>query len=510
MEQVVNKNGKRNWRKRAYAGLLLSAATAGALSAQTFTPLTSFNSTDGANPYYAGLVQGTDGNLYGTTVDGGANTTSYCIYGCGTVFKIARNGNLTTLYNFCSQSGCTDGQSPQTGVIQATNGDFYGTTFYNGANCAPYGCDTVFKVTPNGKLTTLYSFCSQSGCTDGVGPHAGLIQATNGDFYGVTNLGETYSSGTIFKITPSGRLTTLYSFCSQTSEEICTDGAYPYGGLVQAANGDIYGTTSAGGFPPVENGSGGGTVFKITLGGKLTTLYSFCGQSGCGYGPLGTLVQASNGDFYGTTWGGGAAGWGTIFRITQRGKVSTFYSFCSQAGCADGGYPQPGLIQATDGNLYGTNWYGGANGGVDGYGTVFRITPAGSLTTLYNFCSQPACVDGGGPDAALYQSTDGEFYGTTSAGGASGDGTVFSLSVGLGPFVETLPTSGTPGATIKILGTNLTGTTGVTFSGTAAAFEVVSPSEILAVVPVGATSGKVQVTTPDGTLSSNVRFRVHP
>jgi uncharacterized repeat protein (TIGR03803 family) len=194
---------------------------------------------------------------------------------------------------------------------------------------------------------------------------------------------------------------------------------------------------------------------------------------------------------------------GTVFRITAGGKLTTLYDFCSQANCTDGSYPN-GLVQATNGDFYGTTNQSGAYGA----GTVFKITPAGTLTTLYNFCSQTNCADGAYPLAGLMQDTNGNLYGTTFEGGAYGLGTVFTLSVGLGPFVETQTTSGKVGAAVKILGTNLTGATSVTFNGTPALFTVVRPSEITTTVPAGATTGTVQVVTPSGTLSSNVSFRV--
>jgi len=471
--------------------ILLVAAS----PAQTFTTLLNFDYTNGATPY-AGLVQATNGNLYGTTGYGGANWRG-CEgdAGCGTVFKITPSGKLTTLYSFCSQSGCTDGQLPAATLIQATNGSFYGTT------TGVYG--TIFKITPSGTLTTLYSFCSQSGCTDGDQPWAGLVQATNGDLYGTTYLGGASDNGTVFKITPSGKLTTLYNFCSQSN---CTDGANPLAGLIQATNGDLYGTTSGGG------ADGYGTIFRITPSGKLTTLYSFCSQSGCADGAnpyYGALVQATNGNLYGTTYAGGTNRYGTIFEITPSGTLTTLYSFCQQSGCPDGKSPQAGLVQATDGNFYGTTYIGGAKD----HGTIFKITSSGTLTTLYSFCSQSNCTDGFDTWPGLVQDTNGTFYGTTQNGGDSSScpgrcGTVFSLSVGLGPFVETLPTSGKVGAAVKILGTNLTGATSVTFNGTAAVFKVVSKSLITTSVPTGATTGTVEVTTPKGTLKSNVVFRV--
>jgi uncharacterized repeat protein (TIGR03803 family) len=507
--------GKLNWAKRACFALLVCATTAIALPAQSFTALQSgsitpatpnetialpaqtfetlhsFDGTDGTVPY-AGLVQATDGNFYGTTTYGGVNSF-------GTVFKITPGGTVTTLYAFCSQIDCAGGNSPYAGLVQATDGNFYGTTFFNGAN----GGGTVFKITPGGTLRTLYSFCSQTDCADGLLPEAGLVQGTDGNLYGTTFEGGANSNGTIFKITPGGALTTLYSFCSQSG---CTDGNYPAAGLIQAADGNFYGTTVKGG------ANGYGTVFKITPSGTLTTLYSFCSQSGCtdGENANAGLVQGTDGNFYGTTPTGGASGYGTVFEITSGGTLTTLYSFCSQSACTDGTYPgEGGLVQATDGNFYGTTSGGGANttvcGGY-GCGTVFKITPFGNLTTLHSF----DLTDGAWPYARLVQDTNGNFYGTTTGGGAKAYGTVFSLSVGLPPFVETQPTSDWVGAAVKILGNNLEGATGVMFNGHAAVFKVVSSSLITTAVPAGATTGLVDVVTPSGTLLSNVPFRVVP
>ena len=484
MKRIVNALGKLNWGKRAYAVFVLCATTAIALPAQTFTTLHSFNGTDGASPE-AAPVQATNGSLYGTTPGGGAN-------GGGTVFRITPSGTLTTLYSFCAQSGCPDGELSIAGLVQATNGDFYGTTAGGGVNGSG---GTVFKITPGGTLTTLYSFCAQSGCPHGASPYAELVQATNGDFYGTTSFGGANNVGTIFEITPGGTLATLHSFDA-------TDGAEPFAGLVQATNGDFYGTTYAGG----ANNSG--TVFKITPGGTLTTLYTFCSQgSNCADGsdPSG-LVQATNGNLYGTTFIGGSQinpAQGTAFKFTPSGTLTTLHDFSYVTGGAN---PAAGLVQATDGNFYGTTENDGAHHG----GTIFMITPKGKLTTLYNFCSQTGCTDGQTPLATLVQDTDGSFYGTAAAGGANGNGTVFSLSVGLGPFVETQTTSGKVGTAIKILGTDLTGATSVAFNGTAAMFTVVSRYLITTTVPAGASTGRVQVVTPIGTLSSNARFRVVP
>jgi uncharacterized repeat protein (TIGR03803 family) len=515
---------KLDWRNRACAAVLLWATAPLGLSAQTFKRLHRFDRTDGANPY-AGMVQATGGNLYGTTYNGGANTTGCFGFGCGTVFKITPSGTLTTLYSFCSQTGCTDGTEPFGGLVQVTDGNFYGTTYAGGSgvNCRTpkVGCGTIFKITPSGTLTTLYSFCSESGCTDGAGPETGLVQGSGGNFYGetvqggnITNCLSRYGCGTIFKITPSGTLTTLHRFCSQSG---CPDGANPEAALVQATDGNFYGTTYSGGPKGNDCGSGGcGTLFKITPSGTLTTLHRFCSQkSGCtdGANPEAALVQATDGNFYGTTPYGGANGYaiGTVFKITPSGTLTTLYSFCSQSGCPDGIRPGGALVQATDGNFYGTTVFG-----ANGYGTIFQITPSGTLTTLYTFCSQVGCPDGDSPFAGLVQDTSGMLYGTTYYGGTTrcrtlpGCGTVFSLSVGLGPFVKAQPASGKVGRSVQILGTNLTGATSVTFNGTVADFKVVLDSLIKTTVPEGATTGTVEVVTPGGTLSSNVPFRVRP
>jgi len=464
-------------------GLAQESPSTDISSAQTLTTIHNFNGTDGHLPF-AALAQATDGNLYGTTYYGGAG-------GSGNVFKVSPTGTLKTAYSFCSERDCADGEYSYAVPVQGTDGNFYGTTYVGGANDQ----GTVFKLSPSGTLTTLHSFDG----TDGAEPLAGLVQATNGSCYGTTYLGGSKGDGSVFKVTPNGTFTTLHSFCSQSG---CADGKNPYAALILGTDGNLYGTTLEGG------AHGDGTVFKITPSGTLTTLHSLCSRSGCADGefPQTGLLQASDGNFYGTTILGGSYGNGTIFKMTPTGTLTTLYNVCSQSGCPDGNYLYAGLTQATDGNLYGIMDIGGANG----YGTIFKITLSGTLTTLYSFCSQSGCTDGEYPGGALVQDTNGNLYGTTDDGGANGYGTVFSLSVGLGPFVVTLPTSGTVGAAVKILGTNLTGATSVRFNGTTAAFAVASSSEITTTVPAGATTGTVEVVTPRGTLSSNAPFRVTP
>jgi len=487
--------------KTACVVLLLCAATASVSPAQTFKRLASFDGTNGAGPW-GDLVQGLDGNLYGATQLGGA-------YSAGTIFKITRGGALTTLYSFCAAANCPDGSAPNGGLVQSADGTFYGTTSGGGA----YQSGTVFSMTPSGALTTLYSFCAQSNCTDGSGPLAGLVQATDGNFYGTTVYGGVsglgkYGAcggiggppgepiapgcGTVFRITLGGTLTTLHTFCAQNS---CPDGVYP-GGLIQATDGELYGITWAGTL------SNNGTVFKITPGGQLATLHSFDG--GDGSQPMGRLVQATDGNFYGAT----LYGYGShIFRITPSGTLTTLYVFCATYPCTDGDQPYAGMVQGTDGNFYGTLHSGGATGS----GTVFQATPSGTMTDLRSFCDQPTiCVYGEVPWAGLVQATNGTFYGTAYSGGAYLHGTVYSLSVGLGWFVKTLPTIGTVGSTIQIMGTDFTGATALTFNGSPAPFTLLSSTQIQTTVPSGAGTGSVKVTIPSGTLSSKPAFRVRP
>jgi uncharacterized repeat protein (TIGR03803 family) len=494
----------------------LLCAAAVASPAQTFTSLASFDGTNGGWPEYESLVQGTDGNFYGTTAVGGnLSCDPPYDFGCGTIFKISAVGALTAVYSFCPQTGCADGAGPVSGLILGTDGNFYGTTSGGGTTNSqcPYGCGTVFRVTPAGALSTLYRF----NFSDGDSPHAPLVQGTDGNFYGTTSAGGANGSecsglgcGTVFKITSAGQLTTLYSFCAQSN---CTDGSNPYAGLVQATNGTFYGTTYEGG-SSANCPYGCGTVFAITAAGKLTTLHSF--DSSDGRYPDAGLVQAANHKFYGTTAGGGSStacntfGCGTVFAITSAGKLTTLYNFCSQNNCADGVDPTAVLVQATDGNFYGTTNGGGTSSACyRGCGSIFEITAAGKLTTIFSF----DLADGATPYGGLLQATNGTFYGTTYDGGSNDDcagggcGTVFSLATGLGPFVETNPTSGKVGKKVTILGNSLSGATSVKFNGTAAKFKA-SDSEITTHVPTGTTSGFVTVTTPGGTLKSNLVFRV--
>ena len=345
----------------------------------------------------AWLVQGSDGNFYSTTEYGGAS-------GDGTVFQVTTNGTLTTLVSFNG----TNGGYPCAGLVQGSDGNFYGTTPQGGL----LGDGTVFQMTPAGVLTTLVSFNG----TNGSYPYAGLVQGTNGNFYGTTASGGASGMGTVFEMTPAGVLTTLVSFNN-------TDGAVPLGALVQSSDGNFYGTTFQGGnlnYGGIFGNSGAGTVFKMTPSGVLTTLVDFSG--GHGENPAGGLVQGTNGSFYGTTSIGGnlslnsGYGFGTVFKMTPAGALTTLVWL----NLANGYNPSAGLVQGSDGNLYGTTDGGGAGIG----GTVFKMTPAGALTTLVSFNG----ADGNAPAAPLMRGSDGNFYGTTEYGGPGGGGTVFQVT----------------------------------------------------------------------------------
>jgi uncharacterized repeat protein (TIGR03803 family) len=482
---------------------LFGFSLATAASAQTFRTLIDFNQTDGEQPL-SPVVQGTDGNLYGTTVLGGSSSTIY--YNGGTVYQMLPGGTINTLYNFCSRdSSCTDGSEPQGNLLPGRHNDFYGITVSGGA----YAAGTVFEITQGGVLTTVYDFCALRNCADGEVPTL-LVEGIDGNFYGTTSSGGLFDHGTFFKITPAGALTTLSSLKSGAD--------YPNVGLMRTSDGDFYGTFSGG----VGNH---GAIIRITPAGKLITVHAFCLQGfpcSDGADPFGTLLQADDGNLYGTTSFGGTDNFGTIFKIDASGTLTTLYNFCPQNNCVDGGNPINGLLQASDGNFYGVTDYGGtgSNPGCDvTCGTIFKITPTGSLTVLHDFCTQGGvtCTDGYDPlipSPSLMQATNGQIFGTTERGGGktlcmgSGCGTIFSLSGGLAPFVEAVPNFGKAGRTVSILGNNLTGTTAVSFNDTQATFTVVSDTNILAHVPAGATTGTITVTAPGGALSSLTPFHI--
>jgi uncharacterized repeat protein (TIGR03803 family) len=333
------------------------------------------------------------------------------VHNSGTVFRVTAKGKLTTLYSFCKNVYCPDGGGPEGGLVQVNDASFYGITEGGGAR----GWGTIFRITRSGKLTTIHSFDSSSGAT----PLGTLLRGRDGNFYGTTSAGGKYGYGTVFKLTTKGKVTVVYDFCSKP---YCTDGSTPTAGLVQASDGKFYGTTSQGGLANGDCGFTCGTIFNLTSAGKLTTLYKFCSQPNCtdGEDPRAGLIQADDRNFYGTTVGGGAYIGGTVFKIDPSGELTTLHSFCPPSDCSDGNAPYAGLIEAADGNFYGATIEGSQN-----YGTIFKISRAGVLTVLHSF----DWTDGATPWATLLQAPDGTFYGTTVQGGSGNAGTVFQFTV---------------------------------------------------------------------------------
>jgi len=313
------------------------------------------------------------------------------------------------LYAF---AGATDGANPRGGLIQGADGNLYGTTSQGGAA----GAGTVFQLTPAGTLTVVYAF---TGANDGGYPYAGVIQGADGNFYGTTYQGGASGAGTVFRLTPTGTITVLSAFTGGA------DGAYPYGGVILGTDGNLYGTASQGG------AANAGIVFQLTPDGTLTALHAFAGGATDGTYPLGGLIQGSDGNFYGTTLFGGSADSGTVFQVTPAGTTSILYAF---TGANDGAYPYAGVIQASDGNFYGTSQSGGAFGA----GTAFRLTTKPSLITW----NTPALIVYGTPlgDAQLNAtaSVPGVFTYTPPAGTVLHAGSQ-TLTVSFTPTDTTLP-----------------------------------------------------------------------
>lgn len=336
----------------------------------------------------------------------------------------ASGQTLTTLHIFAGG----DGSAPGGILAQGTNGNIYGITTAGGAH-PNWG--TVFEVSPSGTFTSLWSF---TGGVDGGAPEGGIIRGTDGNLYGTTQSGggdpNCPGCGTVFRIISSNVFTNLHSFGS-------LDGAaWPSAPLAQGSDGYLYGTTWKGGNTNLNGGTGLGVVFRMSTDGSSTNLHVFNGNDG--FDPNGPLVQSTDGNFYGTTEYGGylnlnfGLGDGTVFRISPTGDFTNLYLFTGDA--SDGGVPISGLTRCVDGNFYGTT----TSGGTGNQGTVFRITPSGTLTTLWSFCSQPSCTDGMLPNG-LTQGSDGNFYGTTRNGSLfriTPDGNLTNLYPVGGPFFQ--------------------------------------------------------------------------
>jgi uncharacterized repeat protein (TIGR03803 family) len=473
----------------AIAVLVLAVATSTTAHAQGFSVLHDFlgtNSGDGCNPTYSGIVaQGRDGNMYGTTYAGGAPSFTNNV---GSVFQVTPAGALTLIHSFRGDE--TEGWYPFGGLTLGTDGYFYGTTKYYGpSGGSPFGA--VFQITPGGGLTYPYIF---QGGTDGRYPTAPPIQGIDGNWYGTTQ-GDFSNPGSVYKLTLPGTLTVLHSF---------VHGEQPQDPLVQATDGNFYGTTHYGGT------SNNGSVFRITPDGKkFTVIYNF--DTTHGQAPYAPLIQGADGNFYGTTTSGGSAGGGVVFKLTPARKITVLYNFIQGDTPS---VPIGGLVQATDGFLYGTTSEGNSQGGITSNGTIFRISGKKTSTPsyLHDFDQYPT---GRGPQDTLLQDTNGILYGDTIEGGVPnvGCGVFYQLNQGLNPFVSLLFISGKVGDSIGILGQGFTGTTSVSFNGAPAAFTLdpVTPDTYLtATVPSGTTKGKVTVVSPTVNLTSNKVFNVVP
>jgi uncharacterized repeat protein (TIGR03803 family) len=457
---------------------MLVLAVAGAAvpaQAQTYTVIHDFTgfAPDAATMNAQAIAQGRDGNLYSTTEFGGTNG--------GTVFSVTPSGTLTVVNNI--------GFVPRSGVTLGTDGNFYGTDLDGGPqNCNGgfAGCGEVYKITPAGVETVLHIFTDLG---DGAFPFSAPIEGTDGKFYGTAS--GVSGLSTAYSVTSDGVFTLLHTFTA-------AEGQYVYAGLVQGTDGNFYGVAWAGGPPP-----GWGTIFKMTPAGAVTVLHNFTNTDGAQ--PSYPLIQLSDGNFYGVALQSGFTG--CIFKITSNGTYTVLHSFASTA--LEGENPSSSLVQATDGKLYGVC----ANGGTLGGGTIYSITTTGTFSVLYNFDGNNN-TNGDHPQSPLRQNTNGTLYGGTNNGGTStnctqGCGVVYSLDMGLGPFVNLVTASGRVGDQIGILGQGFTNASVVKFGGTQATTITLSGTTfITATVPVGALTGNVTVTTGATTLTSNTIFRL--
>jgi len=369
-------------------------------ASKNYKVIYSFGAAPDGNYPVASLLN-VGGTLYGTTSEGGSNTCEYSpSVGCGTVFRITKGGTENVVYSFARHP---DGNFPAASLIDV-RGTLYGTTQYAGSHY----CGTVFSLTLNGMEKVLHSF---GRFPDGCKPEASLVDV-KGTLYGTTSRdGGKHKKGVVFSVTPDGAEKVLHSFGGRP------DGAYPAASLVEVKS-TLYGTTSGGGVYG-DSLNSGGIVFTITPDGTEKALYSFRGEAD----PVAPLI-AVKGNLYGTTWGG-ASDAGTIFSVTLDGKEKVLHRF---RGGSDGAHPAAGLIDV-GGTLYGTTQYGGSYScqfaSYSGCGTVFSITPGGKEKVLHSFGNGS---DGETPLAGLVN-INGTLYGTTSAGGTYGNGTVFALTL---------------------------------------------------------------------------------
>lgn len=369
--------------------------------AQTVTLLWSFGGkTDGGNPS-APLIRNSQGDLLGTTTTGGKK-------GFGTFFKVS-NREGTVLHTFLR----TDGQAPMGKIVRDAAGNFYGTTEMGGASLG----GTIYKMDKTGALTTLFSFHQYVGTH----PAGGVVMDSAGNLYGTNGAGGgtngtgTSWDGDVFELSNTGVYTVLHRFIEGT-----TDGAAPDSDLLRDSLGNLYGTTAIGG--NYHCTSGCGTVFKISATGVEKVLHRFAGVPNDGAYPEAGLIRDHAGNFYGTTTIGGTANLGTVFKIDTSGNETVLYSF--QGGESDGAQPTGNLVMDSDGTLYGTTTAGGnTTCAASGCGVVFRLDSSGVESLVYVFGG----IDGATPRAGLTLGSDGNLYGTTFYGGAVNAGTVFEI-----------------------------------------------------------------------------------
>jgi uncharacterized repeat protein (TIGR03803 family) len=369
--------------------------------AQTVTYLGHFNGVNGNGPS-GPVVQASDGNFYGTTEHGGVNAQ-------GNVFRMTPSGKITSIYSFCSKPNCADGQFPITGPVLGTDGNLYGVTSEGGDST---NSGTIYKMTLSGKITTIYTFNCGLPCNNGSEP-TGITLGSDGNLYGTTTLGGGNSNGALFKISPAGKITLLHTFCSSSN---CADGGIPLFPPHQGTDGNFYGGTNAGG-TAVEQG---GVLYKLTLAGVYSVVKSFCQPSAsCNTGFYPTMVvQDANRNLFGTTANNGSFNSGTIFEITSTNKFKVLHTFSFNGGQA----PTKGLTLAADGNYYGVGINDDDFDTTAGFGTIFKVTPSGVYSTVHTFENNPS-----GP---LYQAADGNLYGVTDGDGSTDFGSVYRLSIG--------------------------------------------------------------------------------
>ena len=455
-------------RHRFFVLLVTILATA-LVHAQTYTVLYNLGSNPGDPvnpPAISVFAQGRDGNLYSTTQRGGANDE-------GAIFQLTPSGTMRVLHSFDQATG----RLPLAGLTLGSDGNLYGTTISGGV----FNNGVVFKISTTGNYTVMHDMDANNG--DGFDSEAPPVQGRDGNYYGTvkqTGIG----FGAIYKMTPSGSFTTIHTFSSNL------DGSGPTA-LVLGTDGNFYGTAHFGG------ANDKGTFFKVTPQGTFTVLHSFTGTDGTE--PYGPIIQASDGNFYGTTFTGGQYNGGVVYKVTSAGVLTDLYQFGS--AIEFGLFPVAGLVQATNGKLYGsTEAWGTA------FGTLYQITPTGVLTVVFDF----DLTNGAVPEVSMIQHTNGALFGDTGGGGSVNGGVLYKFSVGAKAFVSLVPYSGKVGSTIGFLGQGFTGTTVVSFNGTPGSFTVKSNTFLTAVVPAGATSGLVTVSTSSGNLTSNRKFLVHP